>query len=491
MSQKNRDYLDEVYTLALSLGIPEAQAQLAAAQSALETGYGKHAPGNAYFGMKAGSSWDGPTQTLRTHEEENGALVAIDDKFRVYDDKSASLADWYDRLKVRWPDAAAATTFDEAVNGLKIGEKGAYATDSKYKSKLANIVGGMTPRPPGNIPEVATSLDTGGGYTIRSGDTLGELAERFGTTVEALSQANGISDPNRIFAGQELRLPSTGRARPQTQQQPPATKSDSLLRFDGMPPRASYWQEAGEPPSTLTQITEADTRAEQRTLGGTPQGNVLGFRPLPAPGPLVPLEQAAVAPIPFPASALAPAAPQPRQRPGMPLSPAPEAAGFNLGGMLGNIGNTLGEKVQQVGTTLGNTAQNVVEGTGRALSETGDAAKDLLTNELLRTVGGRTLAFNTMMGIEPRRDRAADRRNSAPEGYAYGSTGNKLYKIGGLYNSRNGQVRFDGSKFVPVGGVKTALDVTPPGGSKRVGTTTTRTTGPNVVDEVGALRYHG
>ena len=83
MSKKNRDYLDEVYNLAISLGIPPAQAQLAAAQSALETGYGKHAPGNAYFGMKAGSSWDGPTQTLRTHEEENGALVAINDEFRV------------------------------------------------------------------------------------------------------------------------------------------------------------------------------------------------------------------------------------------------------------------------------------------------------------------------------------------------------------------------------------------------------------------------
>ncbi len=44
-------------------------------------------------------------------------------------------------------------------------------------------------------------------YTIRSGDTLSEIAERFGTTVPILQQLNGISNPNVIYAGNTIRIP--------------------------------------------------------------------------------------------------------------------------------------------------------------------------------------------------------------------------------------------------------------------------------------------
>lgn len=55
------------------------------------------------------------------------------------------------------------------------------------------------------IPE-----DSGGSgryYTIRPGDTLSEIAERFGTTVNALAALNGIRDPNLIYAGTTIRIP--------------------------------------------------------------------------------------------------------------------------------------------------------------------------------------------------------------------------------------------------------------------------------------------
>jgi len=41
-------------------------------------------------------------------------------------------------------------------------------------------------------------------YTVRLGDTLFSIARRFGTTVAKLQAANGIANPNRIFAGQVL-----------------------------------------------------------------------------------------------------------------------------------------------------------------------------------------------------------------------------------------------------------------------------------------------
>lgn len=49
-------------------------------------------------------------------------------------------------------------------------------------------------------------------YQIRRGDTLSSIASRNGTTVRALAQMNGISNPNLIIAGQQLRLPGHSTA---------------------------------------------------------------------------------------------------------------------------------------------------------------------------------------------------------------------------------------------------------------------------------------
>jgi LysM repeat protein len=44
-------------------------------------------------------------------------------------------------------------------------------------------------------------------YTVQQGDTLAAIAQRFGTTTQALQQANGIEDPNQIVIGQVLVIP--------------------------------------------------------------------------------------------------------------------------------------------------------------------------------------------------------------------------------------------------------------------------------------------
>lgn len=43
-------------------------------------------------------------------------------------------------------------------------------------------------------------------YTVRSGDTLSSIAAKFGTSYQALASLNGISNPNLIYAGQNLRV---------------------------------------------------------------------------------------------------------------------------------------------------------------------------------------------------------------------------------------------------------------------------------------------
>ncbi len=52
-----------------------------------------------------------------------------------------------------------------------------------------------------------STAGTGSTYTVRPGDTLSAIAARHGTTVRALVAANGLANPNILYAGQRLILP--------------------------------------------------------------------------------------------------------------------------------------------------------------------------------------------------------------------------------------------------------------------------------------------
>jgi LysM repeat protein len=53
---------------------------------------------------------------------------------------------------------------------------------------------------------------TGGGwwYVVRHGDTLFSIARRYGTSVWALQRANHLANANYIYAGQRLLIPTGG-----------------------------------------------------------------------------------------------------------------------------------------------------------------------------------------------------------------------------------------------------------------------------------------
>jgi LysM repeat protein len=44
-------------------------------------------------------------------------------------------------------------------------------------------------------------------HKVKKGETVASIAKKYGTSVEAISQANGISDPTSIEIGQELLIP--------------------------------------------------------------------------------------------------------------------------------------------------------------------------------------------------------------------------------------------------------------------------------------------
>lgn len=107
---------------------------LVAAQWALESDWGKSAPGNNFFGLK------GKGQSLGTTEVINGVVTAIRDSFLTFPSIEASvqyLVDkWYKDYK-SYKGMNNAPTIWEAAKQLQAQ---GYATDPKYATKLTNLL---------------------------------------------------------------------------------------------------------------------------------------------------------------------------------------------------------------------------------------------------------------------------------------------------------------------------------------------------------------
>lgn len=78
------------------------------------------------------------------------------------------------------------------------GEPAGVATPSETTEEATT-----TPSPMPTEPATAT-------HVVEQGETLTTIAQRYGTTVEALVEANGITNPDVIGLGQELLIPAPG-----------------------------------------------------------------------------------------------------------------------------------------------------------------------------------------------------------------------------------------------------------------------------------------
>lgn len=75
-------------------------------------------------------------------------------------------------------------------------------------------VGQVLRLPGGSTPPAAT---TGGTYTVVKGDTLSGIAQRYNTSWQTLAAINGIADPNKIYPGQVLKVPGAAPSQPANQ----------------------------------------------------------------------------------------------------------------------------------------------------------------------------------------------------------------------------------------------------------------------------------
>lgn len=81
-------------------------------------------------------------------------------------------------------------------------------------NKLANpnlIYIGQILKVPGRAQAMPPS-PTASEYIVQPGDTIWSIAVRFNTTVEAIAVANRLINPNFIYVGQKLVIPSPGQA---------------------------------------------------------------------------------------------------------------------------------------------------------------------------------------------------------------------------------------------------------------------------------------
>ncbi len=77
-----------------------------------------------------------------------------------------------------------------------------------------------TSKPPTATPTVEPVV-----HTVEEGETLSIIAQNYGVTVEAIVDANGLTDPDRIIAGQTLIIPVAGGSLPTATARPQSTNT--------------------------------------------------------------------------------------------------------------------------------------------------------------------------------------------------------------------------------------------------------------------------
>ena len=66
------------------------------------------------------------------------------------------------------------------------------------------------------VPGAGGSNAGSGNYTVKPGETLSEIAERYGTSVQRLMQLNGLRSAQDLWAGSRIQVPGAGSARTST-----------------------------------------------------------------------------------------------------------------------------------------------------------------------------------------------------------------------------------------------------------------------------------
>ncbi|MDN6639966.1 MAG: glucosaminidase domain-containing protein [Tetragenococcus sp.] len=234
------DLINQIGTSAQQIADSnDLYASVMIAQALLESGNGSSSlsssPTHNLFGVKAYGQE--PSIWLSTEEYIDGEYETMNEPFRIYDSYEESLQDHAALLKSSsystdapnyqgaWKSQTASYT--DATAFLT----GRYATDPDYGEKLNSLIQSYnltqfdTPAQSNGsdyavetsyeaednteneapvTEEASSSNSTGGTYTVQQGDTLWDIAQEQGISLDELMANNGLSQGEMVSIGEQL-----------------------------------------------------------------------------------------------------------------------------------------------------------------------------------------------------------------------------------------------------------------------------------------------
>ena len=158
----------------------------------------------SYAGAKSGTV-SKPAASTPQQTTPNGSTLDLVyntmlDKFGKGDARKVALGLRYDEVQseINHIATAPASVLAEETKTGRYGNDPVRKTvlGSRYEEVQKIINGGKT-----------TGSNSGAVYyTVKSGDTLSAIASKYGTTYQKIAQINGISNPNKIYVGQKIRV---------------------------------------------------------------------------------------------------------------------------------------------------------------------------------------------------------------------------------------------------------------------------------------------
>lgn len=151
ISGNKQTFIDSLLPAAIEEGRRTGvDPRLIVAQAAQETGWGKSAPGNNYFGIKSHGQSGG--NSLMTTEYVNGQKVNVRDSFRGYESPADSVRGYGDFItqNKRYKPLREAKGLDAQLEALQAS---GYATDPNYSRSVGAIARSI------NLPNEVASLD--------------------------------------------------------------------------------------------------------------------------------------------------------------------------------------------------------------------------------------------------------------------------------------------------------------------------------------------
>ena len=182
------------------------------AQAICESGWGQSKimmKANAIFGIKATSNWKGKVYNANTQECYDGvSYTNITACFRSYDNLQESISDYFDLILglSRYSKAINSNSPLECITAIK---NGGYATSPTYINTIMSIINSNNLTQYDVVENVNNYVDNSKNYieyTVKSGDTLSEIAQKYNTTYQKIAQDNNISNPNLIYPNQKLKI---------------------------------------------------------------------------------------------------------------------------------------------------------------------------------------------------------------------------------------------------------------------------------------------